>query len=306
MKKHPLAKEPRRFINCKLRNATIQYRDTITARPQGRAVMIKTSIQCYHNLRQKVSFLYQKLNFRQFELTKGRKLLISIIDIITLGLFRARENIGSKKSLAEIFNLSKHYKTLVVNLNKFAKLIAFVILILARSNRVGSHPIKHTDSTDIPVCLPKNASRHQTMKALADWGKNGKGWFYGLKLHLTSDYRRKVMAVTFTSGNRADATVFLKLNRDLSGIFLADAAYTGEKLARDFFQENRRLLLAKPRKNMRKIMSDVEFALYQTRMMVEWNFLSLKKTFGIVTSLPRSIDGYLSHYLYALCAFMLG
>ena len=57
---------------------------------------------------------------------------------------------------------------------------------------------------------------------------------------------------------------------------------------------------------MRKIMSDVEFALYQTRMMVEWNFLSLKKTFGIVTSLPRSIDGYLSHYLYALCAFMLG
>src|SRR3989338_2823857 len=156
--------------HCKLRNSTIQYRDTITARPQGRAVMIKTSIQCYHNLRQKVSFLYQKLTFRQFELTKGRKLLISIIDIITLGLFRARENIGSKKSLAEIFNLSKHYKTLVVNLNKFAKLIAFVIFILARSNRVGSHPIKHTDSTDIPVCLPKNASRHQTMKALADWG----------------------------------------------------------------------------------------------------------------------------------------
>ena len=276
------------------------------ARSQDRAIIMKTSIKLYHNLKQKVSFLYQKLNFKQFELSKGRKLLISIIDILTLGLFRARENIGSKKALSEIFNLERHYKTVVVNLHRFSKLIALVVLLLARSNRLGSHPIKHTDSTDLPVCLPKNGSRHKTMKALANWGKNGKGWFYGLKLHLTSDYRRKVLAVLFTSGNRADAAVFLKLNKDLSGIFLADAAYTGESLARDFYQENRRMLLAKPRKNMKKIMSDIEFALYQTRMMVEWNFLSLKKTFGIVTSLPRSIDGYLSHYLYALCAFMLG
>ena len=276
------------------------------ARSQDRAIIMKTSIKLYHNLKQKVSFLYQKLNFKQFELSKGRKLLISIIDILTLGLFRARENIGSKKALSEIFNLEKHYKTVVVNLNRFSKLIALIVLLLARSNRLGSHPIKHTDSTDLPVCLPKNGSRHQTMKALAHWGKNGKGWFYGLKLHLTSDYRRKVLAVLFTSGNRADASVFLKLNKGLSGIFLADAAYTGESLARDFYQENRRILLAKPRKNMKKIMSDIEFALYQTRMMVEWNFLSLKKTFGIVSSLPRSIDGYLSHYLYALCAFMLG
>lgn len=267
---------------------------------------MKTSIQLYHNLKQKVSFLYQKLNFKQFELTKGRKLLLSVIDILTLGLFRARGNIGSKKALAEIFNLEKHYKTLVVNLNRFGKLIAIMVLLLTRSNRLGSHPIKHTDSTDLPVCLPKNASRHKTMKALANWGKNGKGWFYGLKLHLTSDYRRKVMAVTFTSGNKADATVFLKLNKDLSGIFIADAAYTGESLAREFYRENERLLLAKPRKNMKKLMSGIEHILYQTRMMVEWNFLSLKKTFGIVTSLPRSVDGYLSHYLYALCAFLLG
>lgn len=268
--------------------------------------MIKTSITVYNNLKQKVSFLYQKLNFKRFEATKGRKLLISIVDILTLGLFMARQNIGSKRSLAEIFNIEKHYKTLVVNLNRFGKWVALILLLLIKSNRSGSHLIKHTDSTDIPVCLIKNASRHKTMSALAHWGKTGKGWFYGLKLHLTSDYRREVLAVTFTSGNKADATVFLTLNKDLAGIFLADAGYTGEELARAFYQENRRLLLAKPRKNMKKIMSAVESALYATRMMVEWNFLSLKKTFGIITSLPRSINGYLSHYLYALTAFVLG
>lgn len=41
-------------------------------------------------------------------------------------------------------------------------------------------------------------------------------------------------------------------------------------------------------------------------MMVEWNFRSLKMSYGIVTSLPRSINGYLTHYVYALTAFVLG
>ena len=272
----------------------------------SRLTVMNTSIKIYHNLKQKVSFLYHKLNFSRFELTKGRKLLIPILDILTLGLFRARQNIASKKSLAEIFNLERHYKTLVVNLNRFANLIGTLLLVLLKRNRRGSHPLKHTDSTDLPVCLNKNARKHQTMKALAAWGKTGKGWFYGLKLHLTSDYRRRVLALSFTAGNRSDATVFLKLNRDLTGIFIADAGYTGETLAREFYQEHRRILLAKPRKNMRKLMTELDTALYATRMMVEWNFLSLKKTFGLITSLPRSLDGYLAHYLYALIAFALG
>ena len=267
---------------------------------------MKTSIQIYHNLKQKVSFLYQKFNFKQFELAKGRKLLIPIVDIITLGLFRAKQNIATKKSLAEIFNLERHYKTLVVNLKRFANLIGMLLCFLLKSNRGGAHPLKHTDATDLPVCLVKNARQHKTMAALAAWGKTGKGWFYGLKLHLTSDYRRRVLALSFTSGNQADATVFLKLNRDLTGVFIADAGYTGETLAREFYQEHRRLLLAKPRRNMKKIMSEIQTALYATRMMVEWNFRSLKMIYGLVTSLPRSLDGYLAHYLYSLTAFVLG
>lgn len=269
-------------------------------------VALKTSITVYHNLKQKVSFLYRKLNLQKIEPTKGRPLLIPIIDLLTLGLFRAREHIASKKALAEIFNLARHYKTLVVNLNRFAHLVALMLLLLLRQNRAVAHPVKHTDSTDIPVCLVKNGARHKTMAALAAWGKTGRGWFYGLKLHLTSDLERRLLAVTFTSGNRADATVFRELNNDLDGVFLADAAYTGERLAREFHQEHRRWLLASPRKNMKKLMSRLEAALYATRMMVEWNFRSLKMTYGLVTSLPRSVNGYLAHYVYAITSFVLG
>lgn len=257
-------------------------------------------------MKQKVSFLYQKLNLKSFELTKGRKLLIPIIDLITLGIFRARQNIESKKSLAEIFNLSRHYKTLVVNLNRFATLIGIVLVTLLKSNRETTHLIKHTDSTDIPVCLVKNAKHHQTMRDFAAWGKTGKGWFYGLKLHLTSDLGRKVLALLFSSGNKADSSMFMKLNRDLSGVFIADAGYTGERLAREFHQEKRRWLLARPRRNMKKLWSDTDAMLYATRMIVEGNFRSLKMTYGLVTSLPRSVNGYLAHYLYALTAYVLG
>lgn len=267
---------------------------------------MKTSIQVYNNLKQKVSFLYAKLHLNTLEKTKGRKLLIPIIEILTLALFRARQNIASKKSLAEIFNLQKHYKTLVVNLNRFSALAALVLSVMIRMNRENTHVIKHTDSTDLPVCLNKNAKDHRTMRVLADWGKTGKGWFYGLKLHITTDLKKKLLAVKLGPGNQSDSSIFLKLNQDLLGLFIADAGYIGERLAREFYIEHKRLLMARPRKNMKKLTTGIELLLYQTRMLIEWNFRCLKMTYGIVTSLPRSIDGYLAHYVYALTAFVLG
>jgi len=157
---------------------------------------MKTSITIYHNLRQEVSFLYTKLNLKSFELSKGRKLLIPIVDILTLGLFRATQNIATKKSLAGIFNLTRSYKTLVVNLNRFSVLIALVLNVLIQSNRQGAHPIKHTDSTDIPVCLNKNGKHHKTMRGLAEWGRTGKGWFYGsLRLLSASSFTYRAICI---------------------------------------------------------------------------------------------------------------
>jgi hypothetical protein len=214
---------------------------------------MKSSIQVYNNLKQKVSFLYKKLNLNTLEKTKGRKLLIPIIEILSLALFRARQNIASKKSLAEIFNLQKHYKTLVVNLNRFSILATVMLSALVRMNRQDTHPIKHTDSTDIPVCLNKNAKHHKTMRLLSAWGKTGKGWFYGLKLHITTDLNKKLLAIKVGPGNQSDRSVFLKMNQDLLGLFIADAGYIGEKLARDFYIEHKRMLIARPRANMKKL-----------------------------------------------------
>ena len=138
-----------------------------------------------------------------------------------------------------MFNLKCSYKTLVVNLNRFAKKAMIVLALILKANRKDCHAVKHSDSTDIPVCLNKNAKHHQTMAGLANWGHSGKGWFYGLKMHITTDLKRKLLAIKFTSGNVHDASVFIKLNKGLRGVFVADAAYTGEKLAREFYEEHR-------------------------------------------------------------------
>lgn len=266
---------------------------------------MKRILQVYHQLKEKVTFFYHKLNLFTYENTTGRKLSISLIETITLALYKQTQHIATKKAIWNDFNPRCSYKTLVVNMNRVA-LIALVILsrILA-FNQKESHPIKHTDSTDIPVCLNKNARYHKTMTFLAAWGHSGKGLFYGLKLHLTSDLWRQMLAIRFTPGNVHGTKIFTKLNRDLNGIFVADAEYISAKLEREFYQEHRRILFAQPRKNMKKMITIFQKKLYDTRMTIELNFRNLKMFYGLITSLPRSINGYFANYIHSILAYAL-
>jgi len=266
---------------------------------------MKTRIQLYDNLKQVVKFFYKQLRLDKFENNKGRKLAISITNSISLAIFKQSNNIATKKSIYEIFKPKCSYKTLVVNMNRFAHLALLVLVTILKINRRNSYVVKHTDSTDIPVCSNRKAQYHKTMKDLANWGYTGKGSFFGLKMHITTDLRRKLLAVRFTSGNVHDKEVFLKLNKDLLGLFVADAGYISKKLQRDFYIEGKRLLLAKPRKNMGKIMTKFQEFLYGTRMLIELNFRNLKMFYGLVTSLPRSVGGYLANYIYALLAYQI-
>lgn len=266
---------------------------------------MKTIIQLYDNLKQIVKFFYKQLRLDKFEKTKGRKLAIQITETISMAIFKQSNNIATKKSVYKIFKPECSYKTLVVNINRFAHLALLILTTVLKVNRSNQHFVKHTDSTDIPVCSLRKAKSHKTMRGLASWANSGKGSFFGLKMHITTDLNRKLLAVKFTSGNVDDRSVFLKLNKDLLGLFIADAGYVSEQLQRDFYIENRRLLLIKPRSNMRKIMTRFQEFLYGTRMLIELNFRNLKMFYGLITSLPRSASGYLANYIYALLAYQI-
>jgi hypothetical protein len=264
-------------------------------------------LQLLEKLKRSVEIIYHTFGLKRYEHTKGRKPALSVKKALSLGLYRHSRGTVTKRSLYEDLKdtLGCSYKTFVVTLNKYGRLIATILVVLMNKARTTAHPIKHIDATDLPVCLTKNGKYHKTMKALAAWSRNGKGLYYGLKLHIVTDLKSNILGFCFTPGNTDDRVPVSSLLGDMPGIFIADAGYTGEQLAHDMQVPGHRIFMARARKNMKKLMSEIQQELYNTRMMIEFNFRSLKMFYGLVTSLPRSVDGYLANYLYAILAFVL-
>ena len=141
--------------------------------------------------------------------------------------------------------------------------------------------------------------------SLSSFGHSAKGWFYGLRMTLTRDAKGRMLAVRFTSANANDRDTFRKINHDIFGIIVADAGYVSKDLEKDMNIENKRWLLIRPYKTMKKIMTGWQEDLYRGRFQIEFDFRSLKLFYGLVTSLPRSINGYLANYIHALTSFVL-
>ncbi len=268
---------------------------------------MNTSIQTYNTILTKVHFFFNQLKLK-LEKHTGRKLALNPERIIALSLWKQQNGIPTKKRIWKIFELENicSYKTVVVNMNRFAIHALLILQAILKWNQSNAHVIKHTDSTDVPVCLTKNAKHHKTMTPFASWGHGPKGWYYGLKMSITTDLNRNLLAVRFGTAGSSDRETFFKMNDELYGIFVADSGYISKELERKFYIENKRILFAKPRANMKKVITDFQKRLYDTRMLIELNFRNLKMFYDLETSLPRTIDGYLGNYIYSLLAYVLG
>ena len=143
------------------------------------------------------------------------------------------------------------------------------------------------------------------MADYAQWSKTGAGSFYGLKLHIITDRNDKLLNLGLTSGNTDDRKMVMPLTEEIWGYLVGDAGYVSEPLRREYYQENKRMFIAKSKKNMKNIASDFDIWLYNTRWQIEFNFRNLKMFYGLVTSLPRSVAGYLANYIYSILAYTL-
>lgn len=266
---------------------------------------MKTQIQIYDDIKRLVGFLSKQLSFDKFKNKLGRKLALTIEEVISIALFKQKNNISTKVAVYEMLKPNCSYKTMVVNMNRWYFLAVIILALIMKINQVNQHPVKHIDSTDIPVCLFKNANDHKTMKGLASFGRSSKGTYYGLKLHLISDLKRKLLKIKFTSATIDERDVVIEMSKELWGVLIGDAGYIRKKLQEEYHQEARRIMLVQPRNNMKKFATKFELMLYRTRMLIELNFRSLKMFCGLITSLPRSIDGYLANYIYSLLAYQI-
>src|SRR3989344_5707596 len=182
---------------------------------------MKTFIKLHSNILAKVKFFSKQLQLKLHKST-GRPLALTGEETIAMALFKQTVGIPTKKAIFDIFNPKESYKTLCVQMNRFALHALIVLNAILKWNQKNAHIVKHTDSTDVPVCLNKNAKYNKIMKLLASWGHSGKGFYYGLKMSLTSDLNRNVLAISFASANSDDRRTFKKMNRNIDGIFVAD------------------------------------------------------------------------------------
>lgn len=263
--------------------------------------------ETFNELKAVVTQLCEQYHLLAQPKMKGRPRKIPELDALTLALYQHTSTRATKKSIWEDFKgiLKCSYKTLVVWVNRSAVLCLRLLFLLMRVGRKYQHLVKYTDATDIPVCLRKNADDHKTMASVAGFGRSTKGWFYGIKLTITRDHDGRLLAVRFHSPGQNDRDVFRSINQDIWGIIVADAGYVSKKLEEDMNVEAKRLLLIRPYKTMKKLMTRWQEELYRGRFQIEFDFRDLKLFHGLITSLPRSLNGYLANYLHALVSFVL-
>lgn len=261
----------------------------------------------YDNLKQIITQLTIAFNINTSTAPTGRPRKISVIDALALALYRHKSTRTTKRSVYEDLKKSLRcsYKTLVVSMNKTAVLAGQIITMLMGLFAKECHPVKYTDATDIPVCLKKNADRHKTMAGLSGFGHSSKGWYYGLKMTMTRDDEGRLLGLRFSHPSANDRDIFRSINRHLRGILVADAGYVSKKLEEDMHIENRRILLIRPYKSMKRLATFWQLAVYKGRFQIEFDFRSLKLFHGLVTSMPRSINGYLANYLHAVLSFVI-
>src|SRR3989344_3149977 len=237
----------------------------------------------------------------------GRPRKLGWIDALTFALYQHTSTRATKKSAWSDFkqSLGCAYSTFVTAVNEAAVIALRILFIVMRMNRAQQHLVKFTDATDIPVCLKRNGKHHRTMRGLAAWGNSGKGFYFGLKMTMTRDDDGKILSLVFSPSNTDDRKLFRKANKDIKGIIVADAGYCSKEWERDMYEEGKRWCLIKPYKNMKRLATAWQLALYKRRYKIEFDFRSLKMFHGLLTSLPRSINGYIGNYILALLSFVL-
>lgn len=262
--------------------------------------------QVFKELEKTVDILYIQLNLKSFKKATGRPRVLDDKKVLTLALYKRTQGIPTKKQIWKDFLKNDcSYKTFNESVNRLLPLFIIILKALLSFNRNNAHIIKYTDSTDIPVCKNKNSKHHKTMSFCATWGRSSKGFYYGIKLHVTTDFDGKLLAIYFTPANVDDRKAFMKLNEKMMGLFIADAGYISQELSQKFHIENHRLLIAKPKANMKKVATIPQRILYRTRSRVETVFNNTKKFRNLISSLPRSVDGYIGNYICSLLAEIL-
>lgn len=166
--------------------------------------------------------------------------------------------------------------------------------------------LRFADSTMIPVCKLIRANHHKVARGIADFGKNWQGWHFGFKLHASVNAQGKLCGIHFTPASHYDAQSIPHLVKGDAKILVGDTHYGASVMKNRMWKERGVFILAPPHpKQKKKIVALWQIALLRARPKIESVWDSLKEHFHLVSSFPRSVMGYIFHYLRILLAYQL-
>ena len=165
--------------------------------------------------------------------------------------------------------------------------------------------ISFVDSTSLMVCHLKRAHSHKVFKGIAKYGKEAKGWFYGLKLHIIVNENGELLGFTLTPGNTSDLSVLPSLVKGLFGKLFGDKGYISREMFEKLLAQGLQLI-TKLKANMKnKLLNVVDKILLRKRGMVDSVIGRLKHGCHIEHSRHRSPWNFLVNLLAGLISYSL-
>jgi hypothetical protein len=241
----------------------------------------------------------------------GRPTILTDSELVTILLWNVF--LGRHKTLKDIYRFTNTYHS--DDFPRIPNYVGFVyhchraiplLINLLKQLLHTQAPLRFMDSTMLEVCKLIRANSHRVAKDIASFGKNHQGWHYGFKLHASVDKRGRLCGIALTPANVFDAHLMPKiLNKDTK-VAVGDSHYGASVMRKKIFDAYGTLIIAPPHfKQRTKIMTSWQHLLLKARPKIESVFDYLKEHMHLVTSFPRSVSGYLLHYLRILVGYQL-
>ena len=167
-------------------------------------------------------------------------------------------------------------------------------------------PIRWLDSTMVPVCKSHRAKSYKVARKVVGWGKNHQGFWFGFKLHGSINEFGRFCAVALTSADVYDGHMSKNLTNNQTVIAVGDSHYGGRAQTEPLREKNGTIFLAYPHpKQNKKLLAGWQKMVLNWRSKIESVWDQLKEHMHLVTSFPRSPQGYLVHYLPIIIGYQL-
>lgn len=242
---------------------------------------------------------------------RGRPPVLSSSEVITILLWCTL--VLKQKTLKDIhdtlliyhgsdFPKLPKYNTFVEETHRAAPLLFDLLSQLLSSEEA----VRIMDSTMIEVCKLHRVDSYKVAKDIAQFGKNWQGWHFGFKLHASISLDGKLCGVALTGANVYDAQMEHLLLNKHTRVAVGDTLYGARVMRERMWKRYGTIIISPPYpKQKKKIAAPWQIDLLNQRSKIESVFDILKEHLHLVSSFPRSMMGYIIHYLRILLAYQI-